>query len=459
MLASLLLVPFLLAPQAETGLERSSVDLKDLQKLGKPVASFFDALEAHARGDQQESVEEAAKEIERIEKRAKLPRPLLAYPGDWEYVFEMAKPEDRAMASKVGRGFFRHYFMDPSDEVPYVYLLRIPDGYDDATALLPAIVALLPDLGLRGEALEAEALRRVELAYAGIDDRLILVPLGRGEGSRPDRAEATEVEGSWMTDEGLLCMFSVFRVLLEQVRVDRSRIVLDGWGDAGTDAFRIASAFPSWWAGVVNRGGGELAEDMILSNLGGAPVLYVAGASDAIDLDALRATERTTVTVIEGQEDPTALAADAAPRLAEWLETARRDLAPVQVDYRVADIRYQSVAWLKAGEINRRAAAKPDDADFPRIRASVNRGTNTIEIDTTNVFELWVFLSDALVDLDKDVTIKVNGEVRTKETFRRSLREMLENRFFNASGDYGVYVTSELIDEIDANVNADAGSR
>jgi len=455
MLVALLLTPLMLtAPAVDNGLPRSDVAARDLEKLEDGVASFFEALEDEDLEEQQEAIEEIESQVARVEKRARLPAPLLAYPGDWELVFEMAKPEVREFRTKGGRGFFRHSFSDPWIG-HYVCLLSLPDDYDDVEQLKPAIVVLLPDLGAEPREYEARALELVEAAYDGVDDRIVLVPLGPPEeGRRPDRANVLEIEGSWMTDAGLSCLFTSARVLFEQVPVDRSRIVLDGWREAGSDAFRIGSAFPSFWAGVVNRGGGELAEDMILSNLHGAPVLYVAGEDDAMDLDALRAVDSpaSPVTILEGEADPTAPTPDTRQAIAAWLDTAWRDLAPRTIDYRIADIRYQSIAWLKALDINRRAAAGPSDPDFPRIQASIDQGTNTISIDTTNVFELWIYLSDALVDLGEEVTIEVNGEVRARDTFRRSLRDMLENRFYNASIDYGVYVRAELIDEIDANV-------
>ena len=79
-------------------------------------------------------------------------------------------------------------------------------------------------------------------------------------------------------------------------------------------------------------------------------------------------------------------------------------------------------------------------------------GTNTINIDTVNVLELYVYLSDEVVDMDKTVEIRVNGEQRVKKRFNRSLRFLLKTRFYNDSGDYGLYTARELIEDIDANV-------
>ena len=111
-----------------------------------------------------------------------------------------------------------------------------------------------------------------------------------------------------------------------------------------------------------------------------------------------------------------------------------------------------SFAFLQSGSVNRRANANPDDKDFPRIDVSVDRAKNTISIETVNVTELAVYLSDAVVDLDKQVVIEVNGKPRIKKTFQRSLKEMLETRYYNNSGDYGLYPASVVIEDIDPNV-------
>src|SRR6185295_13285178 len=123
-----------------------------------------------------------------------------------------------------------------------------------------------------------------------LDTHIVLVPMGTETGT-PGKGEVTEVTGSWFSQPGLQVLFTSFRVRLEQVRFDRSRVVLGGWGDAGVDALRVATNFPSWFAGVIDRSGELGGEDMLFENLGGVPLLYVAGQGDgrAVDLEALKA--------------------------------------------------------------------------------------------------------------------------------------------------------------------------
>ena len=67
------------------------------------------------------------------------------------------------------------------------------------------------------------------------------------------------------------------------------------------------------------------------------------------------------------------------------------------------------------------------------------------------MLELKVFLSDALVDLDKPVVIEVNGKKVADKTFRRNLRTMLENRF-RTDAYSGIYTADEIVTDIEPNI-------
>jgi hypothetical protein len=245
-------------------------------------------------------------------------------------------------------------------------------------------------------------------------------------------------------------------VLLERVRFDRSRVVLDGWGDAGLDAMLMATSFPSWFAGVINRSGEPGDELVIYGNLAEVPVLYVLGADDGreVDTEALtaRADAVSEITLLHEAGSALAPSAETQAALVEWLAACKRDLAPGAIDYKLGDLRFQSVGWLKAIDPRIRAGARPGDKDFPHLVGRIDRATNSIHIDTVNVLELSVFLSDALVDMDKPVRILVNGEERVHRAFKRDLRTMIENRYFVDDGYYGVYTAKQTIGEIPPNI-------
>lgn len=439
---------FAAAPLLETDYERSGVGGRDLGKGAKSVAEYFEALDADQRADMREARDDLLASLEKALKKAKADGHPLSYSGDLEILFEMSKPENRDIKSKYGKGFFQHTFVDPYSNEGTGVLLSVPKSYSKATEeFLPAIVVLKDPVG--GDKVADTLAERAEAVYADLmESHIILFPLGnmQGEGRR---AELSEQDESWLTEKGLRVLFTSLRVLSEQVRHDRSRIVLDGWGASGEDALRVASVAPGLFAGVVNRGGGLGDDSLVTKNLDNSPMAYVVTDDAAADADAAEGL-LDDVLVVADAGALHAPSGDVTGALAEWITARSRPLAPKTVDYKLNDLRFQSANWVKALKINRRSTARPGDKDFPSIHAEVKG--NTIDIDTVNVEQLYLFLSDDLVDLDSPVTINVNGDERVNDTFDRSLDFVLENRFFNNSGDFGVYTTSVEINDIDPNV-------
>jgi hypothetical protein len=452
---SALLLPLLALLPAPDDLPRSSIVVKDLDKFSKDVSAYFAALDP-AKDDRKAQVEllDKIKEAyDKLAKRAKLDEPL-KYVGDWDQILERGKTEDRELRQSAGKGFVR--YVADWDGVRIVCMVSVPASYGKTEALTPAIVTLKPLLGMSGEVLEKEVAAQAATAYAGLlESFIVVVPLGP-EKVVERKAESHEVEGSWMTDEGVTSMFYGIRVLLYSLRFDRSRLILDGWKDAGLDAVMIGSSFPSWFAGIVNRSGAVGGDEVLYANLGGSPLLYVDGGADARGADVEDLKKRcegvTEVTVVADTESALALTEAGQASLVEWVNTRHRDLAPAKVSCLFGDQRCQSAAWIKAETIHRRATLKPGDKDFPSFSAEVDKATNTIKLTTVNLDDLVLFLNDAIVDLDQPVNVEINGLKRPPKTVRRDLRFMFETRFFNISGDYGVYTGQIELKDVPANV-------
>lgn len=459
MIASLLLLPVLLfLPQSDDGEARSGVPDRDLEKMSKDVNAFFVALDQDERKDGLEALEKLESALAKSAKKAKVDKSMLAYTGDFDFLLETAKAPDRSLSGNFGKGFFRHVFADPWDAEGrrVVSLLSVPAGVKSGE-IMPAIVCLKPGLGLSGDKLDDAAIAMATAAFGSlIDTHIILVPLGLevGEGRK---AESKEVDGSWSGDAGMYVFFTAYRTLLEQLPFDRTRVVLDGWGEAGADALQLAATTP-FFSGLMLRSSPMGGDAMIYSNLARVPVLYLKGSDDGApaSLDDLTDADGVTVEIVDVDGESLTVSEDTVSSMGEWLGKRQRDPTPSEFAYKLGDVRFGSVNWCTALEINRRVTAKPGDPDFPRIKVDVDEGSNTIDIETVNVLELFVFLSDGIVDLDKPVTIKVNGEEKVKgRVYRRTLRHLLETRFYNNSGDYGLYTASERIEDIDANLPGD----
>jgi hypothetical protein len=450
-----LLLPLLALLPAPADLPRSSIAVKEFDKFGKDVAAYAAAIDPDKddRKAQAEALDKIKDAYDKLAKRAKVDEPL-KYVGDWDQILERGKTDDRELRQAAGKGFVR--FVLDWDGVRVVSMVSVPAAYGKGDTLCPAVLVLKPVLGMSGEVLEKEVAAEASKTYAGLlGTTIIVAPLGP-EKVVDRKPQSHEIEGSWMTDEGMTSLFYGVRVLLYGLHFDRSRLVIDGWKDAGLDAVRVASSFPSWFAGIVNRSGEVGGDDVLYQNLGGTPVLYVDGGADArgADTEALkkRCENITEVTVIADAQSALDPTAEGAAKITEWIDARHRDLAPAKLDYMLGDRRFQSVAWLKAATINLRATAKPGDKDFPHVTAEIDKETNTLRLSTVNVTELYVYLNDALLDLGKPINIEVNGLKWPPRTVRRDLRYMFENRFFNSSGDYGVYTAELHLEDIPANV-------
>ncbi len=454
----LLTVAALVGP--DDSLLRSPIPTRDLEKLSPDVLAYFAAIDAEttdkdARTKKLKALESIQKNLATSMKKAKITQSL-KYLADWDVVLETAKPEDKSLKGQYGRGFVRHDFVDSLNGNSVACLISIPSSYSKVESPLPAIVALKPNLGLKGDALDKAVVESAAAAYGPLlESQIVLVPLGPVI-KNGKTGESSEIEGSWFTQAGQDTFLTALRVLVEQVRFDRSRLLVDGWGEAGLDAIRMASSFPSWFAGAINRSGEVGGPETIYENMTGIPVLYINGKSEArtVDLKALkeRTDLRSEITVVDEAGSALAPGADSMTAITAWVENRKRDDAPSSIHYKFGNLKFQAVHWLKANETLVRAGASPSDKDFPRIEARIDKSSNTIHIETVNVPSLYVYLNDALVDLDKDVVIEVNGKKAFSGKVNRKLSYMLENRYYNNSADYGLYVGEQLISEIELNI-------
>jgi len=452
MLATILLMPLLLlATPADDGLVRSGASDRDLGKMAKDVNEFFAATDEDDRSQQKESLDSMTAALAKLVKKAKGDQPLTAYLGDWEVICELAKPIERSFKSKAGKGFFKHVFEEPYEGTRLAVQLSLPADYGKSEGFHPVIVGLKPVLGLSGSELEEAVASQAAALYGDLlESHVVMVLLGPESGDGR-KAVTTEIDDSWMSNEGLYAFFTSYRILLEQVRFDRSRVVLDGWEGAGSDALRLITSAPSFFSGVIARGGETGSADLILANLFHLSLLYVHTADD--DASGLEGgVDGVTIRMVEESGSLAEPSDDTRSAISEWLMPLTKNLAPLQIDYRLGDLRNQSINWCKASVINKRVTAGPGDPDFPRFTASIDQDKNEISIDAVNVLEMEVYLSDALVDMSRPVTIVVNGEEKWSKMPKPSLYVLLENRFFSDSGDYGLYTQRVRVEDIDANV-------
>ena len=181
--------------------------------------------------------------------------------------------------------------------------------------------------------------------------------------------------------------------LWKRYDVDFQHVVLDG----GSDALAIAASQAPFFAGLVVRGdNATLKTPELARNFAHVPV-YVVGTEDGATAKGLLA----------GGFPKDHLTVGAAEGLVEWLTKLPRRVIPKSFHWLVKDPDYHGQAlWVNLEAFDLVAAAMPN-LDVECV--DTKEDPNTVRIRAEGIRGLSIFLSDALVDLDRPVRVVVNG--------------------------------------------------
>ena len=185
------------------------------------------------------------------------------------------------------------------------------------------------------------------------------------------------------------------RELWTRYHVDVDRIVVEGGGDA----VALAAAQPNLFAGLIVRNAdkADVSCPELVRNLSTLPI-YVVGTPDAPLVKSLEAggfpKELLKVGGVEG--------------LPDWLASKEvRRVVPKTFKWTVRDADMHSFAhWVNIEQVEGGGSAPPrlavevvDTAEAP----------NTIRITSSGIRSMSLFLSDEIVDLNRDVKLIINA--------------------------------------------------
>jgi hypothetical protein len=220
----------------------------------------------------------------------------------------------------------------------------------------------------------------------------------------------------------------------QAVNIDRDRIYLDCGKGSCAYALRLASYFPHLFAGVVLRHPTDPG-DLRLDNLGGVPILLVQTpeTKDVCErlAAALNKIAEGTATVLEGKGSYPH--AESASDIAAWLHGKRRNLLrPHVVVANTHDI-LRRAFWVFGGTFD--ALAEVPAEARPRLEVVADRAANTLTVTSRGVADFTVYLNDALLDLDKEITAIINGKAQPPFKVERSFNKLIDYVFnFRDSG-------------------------
>ncbi len=264
--------------------------------------------------------------------------------------------------------------------------------------------------------------------------------------------------------------------VLRRTPADPDRVFLNGSSMGGNGAWEIAMLHADRWAGASPWISGARVRTMpFLANLRGLPVEARVGALE--DGLMLEATREAVAFLRDGLGSPAALLEEPdwthldrdetwIPDFAAWAAPIRRDVCQPAVVQRFVTLSQARHHWLAAESLRGAAPLDPTRGDLAvpatgteaeRRRDYVKKGRDgtamiagrvegqTIVIEARKVGRVTVWLSDALIDLDRDVTIEINGKKAFAGKIERSIEALVDE--IAATGDAGrVYVARKTFD-------------
>jgi predicted esterase len=325
---------------------------------------------------------------------------------------------------------------DPA--VPVRYLLRVPE-YDPAKRY-PMLVSLH---GQGGNAKGQYAGWRREVEKE--EDLFVLVP---------DAAR-----GGWGRSRlGFGTIHAVIRDALARYPVDPNRVILDGGSMGGNGSFQFAAYFPDVFAGVAPRiGGPEFVKDAsgkvttarFLENFRNVPIYWIVGVKDEkCPIDWARAVKSR---MEELKLDLTYREMDGGhewfpqenPRVVEWLRGRKRDPYPKLVHWVTHERIWARAYWVEitgfsakaderwmrtyVSDTNEKIEERLGFVHPVEVRAEIDREANAVRVAAKHVTELRLHVSDAMLDLDREITVFVDGAQKAKKKVTRSAKALLES--------------------------------
>jgi hypothetical protein len=224
------------------------------------------------------------------------------------------------------------------------------------------------------------------------------------------------------------------RGVLTTFRADHNRVVLGAEGASCVLALEMANRFPHRFAGIVLSSPAGTPPEC--RNLSGLPC-FVGGNAE----EWSKALGDAKAAVVSGETD--------AGKVAEWVGAQKRGPYPTAISFYPSHNSSRQSFWVRVvpeWSIGANNQIILDADKRPSIEVKVERDKNRITAQVARVERIEFLLNDTLVDLEKPITIEVNGKV-TEVQKKRDLAFVLEQ--FERSGDRGcAFCASFLLSEI-----------
>ncbi|MBL8901153.1 MAG: hypothetical protein JNM84_26235 [Planctomycetes bacterium] len=382
----------------------------DQQKISQKLGEYIDARQAGDAKKQEKAIDAFRKEFDKLGKKLNNGLGLLSSPPDLEAILQGAGTwaKGEAGPGKVSTG--------KSEGQPAwaSWASWAPKTYDPKDVTYPVLLWVLPNgINPREWLTNHSAASPLAETHAMV---AIAVP-------KPADGDATKA-----------VMGIALRGALTMFRADHNRIVLGSEGESCSLAVELANRFPHRFAGIVFNGpSGAIPE---CRNLSGVPC-YVAGNAE----EWSKALGEAKAALVSGESD--------AGKIAEWVGAQKRSPYPTEINFYPAHNSSRQSFWVRVvpeWSIGANNQILLDADKRPSVEVKVERDKNRITAKVARVERIEFLLNDAIVDLEKPITIEVNGKV-TEVQKKRDLAFVIDQ--FERSGDRGcAFCAAFLLSEI-----------
>lgn len=268
-----------------------------------------------------------------------------------------------------------------------------------------------------------------------VRDGAIIVALGM-----PENTEHWGSLGEQNSSEnagGAGILLSTFKQVQETFAIDFDRVFLAGHGVGVAAAMQIASSFPDRFCGIIGRTGD--AAELSPTNLSNLPCFF-AGAGK-------RASAFSDAAKEAGYVEPTIQADAKLADIWAWMQDTSRRSNPETVQLDPGSPFPKKAYWIAVPNI--------EYSDEAKLKATADRASNTITIESVGVSTVTVYFNDTIVDLDKPVKVICNG-VENEDLIPRSFPSMMDQIYRTRSDPGKLYTAFRSYDILNSKAPKDA---
>jgi hypothetical protein len=315
----------------------------------------------------------------------------------------------------------------------YDYAVSVPGKYSGTDSADPwPMIICLPGKDLNPAAYiekhwKNEAVRdeyvivALSIDYSDITETEEVLEKDEETGKWVDKVVTKEIPFTWSNRVALEKFWQAYLgLLIREFKVDPNRVVLDGAGMGADGVLNIASGTTWRFAGIIVRGGTVDPGNRQLSNLNYLPVLVMPDDKAPAVSEALSKILPDSLTTGTSGPDWTGAEEGEAAEMHKWLAGAVRKRYPLPSTWTGVRGAHVEGYWcFVSGRFS-------EEAPF-EVTISSDRKKNRVELTTTNVATMTLYLNDQLVDLDKEFTVTVNGKDLGAFTQERSAELMVKH--------------------------------